>query len=359
MRCCARWKRPSDPASATTAGRPGCSLAWPSSTGFSCAGADAPAGCNSFRIHQGNHMLKLSLLLAASIAGVQLMSAKVDGSKPALSYDAQIQDWRTQRVERLKAPNGWLSLIGLHWLKEGENTLGTDNSNDIVLAAGPAHLGVVTLANGKTSIALNPKESATIDGKPGKTAELLDDSHEKPTTVSFGTASFYVIDRNGKKGLRVKDSEAATRKKFVGIDYFPIDPKWRVEAQFVEFKPAHTLEIPNVLGQVDKMPVPGKVVFERDGKKYELLPVLEDADAKELWFIFADATSAKTTYGGGRFLYTDMPKDGKFVIDFNKAYNPPCAFTPHATCPLAPTENRLKVAVTAGEKKYRGPGAHE
>jgi len=299
-------------------------------------------------------MLKLSLLLAASVAGVQLMSAKVEESKPAGSYESQIEAWRAQRVERLKAPNGWLSLIGLHWLKEGKNTVGADKGNDIVLAAGPAKLGTITLTKGKATIDLVTGTGATVDGKGQKTAVLLDDTSEKPTTVAFGSASFYVIDRNGKKGLRVKDSNAQTRTHFVGIDYYPIDPKWRVEAKWVEYKPPHTLEIPNVLGQVDKMPVPGKAVFERDGKKYELLPVLEEPDAKELWFIFADKTSAKETYGGGRFLYADMPKDGKVIIDFNKAYNPPCAFTPHATCPLAPPENRLAIPVTAGEKKYRG-----
>jgi uncharacterized protein (DUF1684 family) len=299
-------------------------------------------------------MLKLSLLLAASVAGVQLMSAGVDQSKPAGSYESQIEAWRSQRVERLKTPNGWLSLIGLHWLKEGKNTVGAAKDNDIVLAAGPAHLGTITLSKGTATIDLIMRSGATIDGKSQKSAVLLDDTSEKPTTVAFGSASFYVIDRNGKKGLRVKDSNAQTRTHFAGIDYYPIDPKWRIEANWVEYKPPHQLEIPNVLGQIDKMPVPGKVVFERDGKKYELLPVLEEPDAKELWFIFADKTSPKETYGGGRFLYTDMPKDGKVVIDFNKAYNPPCAFTPHATCPLAPTENRLAIPVTAGEKKYRG-----
>jgi uncharacterized protein (DUF1684 family) len=299
-------------------------------------------------------MLKLSLLLAASVAGVQVMSAGVDESKPAGSYESQIQAWRTQRVERLKSPNGWLSLIGLEWLKEGKNSIGSGKKNDIVLTTGPAHLADVTLAMGKATIVLDPASGATIDAKPVRTAELLDDSHEKPTTVAFGTASFYLIDRNGKKGLRVKDTAAKTRKNFVGIDYFPIDPKWRVEAKFTPFNPPHTLEIPNVLGQVDKMPVPGKVEFVMDGKTYTLLPVLEEPDAKELWYIYADKTSAKETYGGGRFLYSDMPKDGKVVVDFNKSYNPPCAFTPHATCPLAPPENRLPIPVTAGEKKYRG-----
>ena len=299
-------------------------------------------------------MLKMSLLLAMSVAGVQLMSAKIDDTKADGSYTQQIETWRAKRVERLKAPTGWLSLIGLHWLKDDKNTVGAAKENDIVLGAGPARLGVITLKSGKATIELDPRTNATIDGKPQKTAELLDDKHEQPTTVAFGSASFYVIDRDGKKALRVKDSEAQTRKHFVGIDYYPIDPKWRVEAKWVEYKPPHTLEIPTVLGTVDKMPVPGKAVFERDGKTYELLPVLEEPDAKEVWFIFADKTSAKETYGGGRFLYADMPKDGKVVIDFNKAYNPPCAFTPHATCPLAPPENRLAIPVTAGEKKYRG-----
>ena len=299
-------------------------------------------------------MLKTSFLLVAGLAGVQTMSANVESSPPAAEYTHQIETWRTQRVERLKAPGGWLSLIGLPWLKDGRNTIGSDKGNDVVLAKGPAHLGTIVLKDGKATIELDAKADATIDGRRAKSAELLDDSHDKPTTVAFGSASFYLIDRNGRKGLRVKDTEAKTRKEFLGIDYFPIDPSWRVEATWVPYQPAHTLEIPTVLGTVDKMPVPGKAVFERDGKRYELLPVIEEPGAKELWFIFADRTSAKETYGGGRFLYADMPKDGKLVIDFNKAYNPPCAFTPYATCPMAPPENRLGLPVTAGEKKYRG-----
>lgn len=299
-------------------------------------------------------MLKSAALVAASFAGVQLMSAHVETSKPAADYTRQIESWRAQRVERLKAPGGWLSLIGLHWLKDGANSVGSARGNDIVLAKGPARLGTITLKDGKATIALDAKAGATVDGKPAQTAELLDDSHENPTTVAFGSASFYVIDRNGKKALRVKDTEAKTRTGFKGIDSFPIDPSWRVEAKFEEFKPAHSLEIPTVLGTVDKMTVPGKVTFTRDGKNYTLLPVLETPDAKELWFIFADRTSGKETYGAARFLYADLPKDGKVMVDFNKAYNPPCAFTPYATCPLAPLENRLDLRVTAGEKKYAG-----
>jgi uncharacterized protein (DUF1684 family) len=299
-------------------------------------------------------MLKVIALAAASLAGVQLMSANVETSKPSSDYTQQIETWRAQRVERLKAPNGWLSLIGLHWLKDGKNSIGSAKDNDVVLAKGPAHLGAISLKGGKATIELDAKADASIDDKKTKSAELLDDTHEKPTTVAFGTASFYMIDRNGKKGLRVKDSAAETRTHFAGIDSFAIDPSWRVEAKWEAYTPAHSLDIPTVLGTVDKMPVPGKATFTRGGKTYTLLPVLEDKDAKELWFIFADRTSGKETYGAARFLYADMPKDGKLVIDFNKAYNPPCAFTPYATCPLAPPENRLDLAVTAGEKKYSG-----
>ena len=312
-------------------------------------------------------MLKLSLLLAASVAGVQGMTAKVDDdantAKPASAYEAEIGKWRTERVDRLKAPGGWLSLIGLHWLKDGKNTVGAAKNNDIVLAAGPASMGTVTLDKGKLTFETDPRggmtNPVTVDGKHVTKTALKDDASGEPTVVQAGSVSFFAIDRNGKKGLRVKDTNAKTRTGFTGIDYYAIDPKWRVEAKFTPFNPPHTLEIPNVIGQVDKMPVPGKVEFERDGKTYTLLPVLEEPDAKELWFIFSDKTSPKETYGGGRFLYSEMPKDGKVIVDFNKAYNPPCAFTPHATCPLAPPENRLGVAVTAGEKKYRGPGAHE
>ena len=312
-------------------------------------------------------MLKLSLLLAASVAGVQAMSAKVDddagAAKPTSAYEAEIGKYRAARVERLKSPTGWLTLIGLHWLKDGKNTVGAAKDNDIVLAAGPSRIGTVTLDRGKLSFETDTRggvtNPVTVDGKRVKKTSLNDDASGEPSVVQVGTVTFYVIDRNGKKGLRVKDTNAKTRTGFTQIDYYPIDPSWRIEAKFTPFNPPHTLEIPNVIGQIDKMPVPGKVEFERDGKKYTLLPVLEEPGAKELYYIFADKTSAKETYGGGRFFYSDMPKDGKVTIDFNKAYNPPCAFTPHATCPLAPPENRLAIPVTAGEKKYHGPGAHE
>lgn len=300
-------------------------------------------------------MLQTSVLVLCGLiaTGVAVTGASVStGGLDA--YRQSIETWRSQRVDRLKGPGGWLSLIGLHWFKDGRNTVGAAKNNDIVLATGPKKLGTITLEGGRLTIALDPESGAKIDDADKTTAELLDDSQVKPTTVSFGSASFYVIDRSGRKGLRVKDTEAKTRKEFLGIDYFDIDPGWRVEAKWVSFDPPHELEVPTVLGTVEKYPVPGKAVFERGGKTYELLPVIEVPGDKELFVILADRTSGKETYGAARFLYAPMPVDGKIVLDFNRAYNPPCAFTPYATCPLAPPENRLDLRVTAGEKKYRG-----
>lgn len=283
-------------------------------------------------------------------------------SAPSADVVHQVEQWRTARLQRLTAPSGWLSLIGLEWLHEGPNRVGSAADNDVVLKAGPAHLGTVTVGeDGRVHLALAPDSGATVDGKTASEVVLVDDMHAgdgAPTTVRFGTASFYVIDRDGRKALRVKDSEASTRKHFLGIDYFPIDPSWRIVADWVPFVPAHKLEIGSVIGTIDAVDVPGKAVFERDGHRLELLPYQEEPGG-ELFFVLADRTSGKQTYGAARFLYAALPaggidKPGKVVLDFNEAYNPPCAFTPFATCPLAPPENRLDLAVTAGEKKYRG-----
>lgn len=276
----------------------------------------------------------------------------------AAEVTKQVEQWKQGRLQRLTAPDGWLSLVGLEWLHPGANRVGSASDNDIVLKVGPAHLGVVTLAaDGAVKIVLAKDSGASIDGKPVQEATLVDDiqagENGHPTTIAFGTANFYVIERDGRKGLRVKDADAATRKHFLGLDYYPIDPSWRIVADWVPFDPPHKLEIGSVLGTIDKVDVPGKAVFKRGGHTFELLPYQEEPGG-ELFFVLADRTSGKETYGAARFLYAALPKDGKVILDFNRAYNPPCAFTEYATCPLAPPENRLDVAVTAGEKKYRG-----
>ena len=284
---------------------------------------------------------------------VLFASSMAFASNDALDYNAAIKQQRAEREAGLRKPGGWLSLIGLDWLSEGRNSIGSAKDNDIVLLKGPPKLGVVTLKNGKASIAIDPTSGATVDGKVIGEAELANDASGKPSIVAAGTVSFFVIQRNDRIGLRIKDAEAEALKQFLGIDFFEIDPSWRVEARWVTFDKPQPLEIPDVVGTIYKLQVPGKAVFEHAGKTYELLPMNEDTK-DGLFFVFADKTSGKITYGGGRFLDTEAPKDGKLILDFNLAYDPPCAFTPYATCPLAPPENRLKVAVEAGEKKYRG-----
>ena len=269
------------------------------------------------------------------------------------AYQQEIERWHAQRIARLTAPDGWLSLVGLEWLKPGTNRIGSAGDNDIVLAKAPAHLGTITWADDNSlSITLDAANGVTIDGIAQDRAVLRDDSRADPTTVAFGSVSFIAIDRSGRKGLRVRDSEAETRIHFKGIERFPVDPAWRIVADWIPLDPPFQLATGTVIGTIENYPAPGRAVFERDRQRFELYPVLEAPGDKQLFLIFADATSGKETYGAARFLYADMPRDGKIVLDFNKAYNPPCAFTPYATCPLAPPENRLDVRVTAGERKY-------
>ena len=286
-----------------------------------------------------------------SLLGIIGLGAAEPGAD---SYVKEIESWRSERVQQLTKPDGWLTLIGLHFLKPGENTLGTAPDNAVVLAKGPAHLGSVTLgADGTVKVVFNPGTGAQVEGRDALAAVLHDDKHGHPTMVSVGTVSFYLIDRGGKKALRVKDSEAERRTHFLGVDYFPIDPTWRIEAQWVPFDKPREISIRNILGDVSPALILGKAVFTREGRTYELWPIQEAPD-ETLFFVISDQTSGDQTYEAARFLYAAPESGGKVVLDFNRAQNPPCAFTPFATCPLPPKENQLTLAVTAGEKKYRG-----
>ncbi len=294
----------------------------------------------------------------ACVALTLLFSAA--GAAPLLADDflPELEAWRAKRVERLTAPDSWLSLVGLHWLQPGANSVGTAADNSVQLTAGPAYFGTVewqddgtvlfiaapaSLANVANGQLRNPKTGATA----------LTYREGRPSVVSAQSVSFFVIQRGDKLGLRVRDAEADRRMNFVGIDYFDADPAWRIEADWVGFDPPREIPISNVLGQTTMNKVPGKAVFTRDGQTFELLPMAESAD-EELFFVISDATSGDETYGAARFVYAAPPKDGKVILDFNRALNPPCAFTPFATCPLPPKENRLPIRVTAGEKNYRG-----
>jgi uncharacterized protein (DUF1684 family) len=289
--------------------------------------------------------LRFALLAATVAAGTA--TAADD------AYRAEIIDWREKRAARLTAPEGWLALVGLHWLSAGTQTVGSAPGNDVILAVGPERLGTVTLADGVVTLRLAEGAAARIGDSDARSAALAPDSSGAPTLVRIGDASFSVIQRGDKFGLRVRDPNAKTRSSFAGIDQFEIDPAWRFEARFEAHPPGRTIDIVNVLDQLEPMKNPGVVVFEKDGKEYRL-EALDDTGDGQLFLIFADRTNGKLTYGPGRFLYAPAPVDGKTIVDFNRAYNPPCAFTPYSTCPLPPPENRLDLVVGVGEKRYRG-----
>jgi uncharacterized protein (DUF1684 family) len=270
------------------------------------------------------------------------------------------QAWRDGRIKRLTSSNGWLTLVGLHWLQPGDNVFGSDPDCAVPLPAGkaPKRAGVLVLDAGSVRIKPEPSAGLTIDGQPVTERALGDDTAEKTDVVTLGSLSFFVIKRGERIGVRVKDSASPVRTGFKGLDYFPADPKWRVTGSFVPYDAPKSVAVPTVLGTTESMEAPGLVKLTIDGKDLTMEPVVEDPKEPMLWFIFKDVTSAKETYGGGRFLYAEMPKDGKVVVDFNQAYNPPCAFTPYATCPLPPRQNWLPIRVEAGEKAFAG-GHHE
>lgn len=263
-----------------------------------------------------------------------------------------VLDWRQERAEGLRQPGSWLSLVGLHWLEEGVNRVGTAPDNDIRLAAGPEHVGRITLDGDGPRFCRAPGADVRIDGEERQCADLVTDTEGEPTQVTFGSVTFHVIDREGNLGLRVKDSQAETLRNFRGLEYFPLDRDWRVRARFVAFDEPRAIEVPDVTGIVQSLPSPGRVVFERNGREYVLDAVRYEGD-DEFFLIIADRTNGKQTYGGGRYLYTPLPDaQGNVIVDFNRAYNPPCVFTAYATCPLPPPQNRLDLAIEAGELVY-------
>lgn len=283
---------------------------------------------------------------AESTSGVPAAAPAAD------AYDDEIAAWRAQREARLRADDGWLTLAGLFWLSEGDNPVGSAEANEMRLPpSAPAQAAMLEFHQGEVRYRLAPGVTgATLDGAPAPVSGTLrSDADGPPSLLGFGSVTLHVVRRGERFGVRVKDRDSAARRDFKGLDWYPVDPAWRVRARFVPHAAPVFVRVPNVLGQVNEMRSPGDVVFTLDGRELRLTPVLE-SDDDELFFIFKDATSGKQTYPAGRFLYAPLPRDGFVTLDFNKAYSPPCAFTPYATCPLPPEGNRLTVAVAAGEK---------
>ena len=279
----------------------------------------------------------------------------------------EVEAWQKARDARLRSDSGWLTLVGLYWLQAGPNRFGAAADNQLVLPAGsPAHAGTLRLEAGKVSVELTSGVAATVAGQPITAAALKSDAGgAEPDVLTLGAVTLQIIERQGHLAVRVKDKNSAVRRAFKGMTYYPTDPRYRVVARFTPHAQPRAISVPSVLGHAEDLPSPGTVTFELDGKTYRLDPVIETPGDTQLFFIFRDQTAGKTTYGAGRFLYAELPKDltrpGALVLDFNKAYTPPCAFTAYATCPLPPSQNRVATSIQAGERfdpNAPHPGAH-
>lgn len=275
------------------------------------------------------------------------MEAGTDG------YLVEIEQWHAERDARLRSPDGWLALVGLHWLTPGEHEFGQHPSNAVRLSGrGVPPLAGHLLVDGDGMVRVRPHRDAPLThaGQPiTEELELEDDLGGDPTIMELGSLRFHLIRRGARVGLRVRDAESLALKKFGGVPRFPVDPAWRLVARFEPADPGRTIEVPDVLGGSTVDHFPGWVEFTVDGQPQRLAVLEGDTDGS-LWLIFTDPTNGTTTYSAGRFLYTEPPAaDGAVVVDFNLAYNPPCVFSPYATCPLPPDGNRLTVPIPAGE----------
>ena len=268
-------------------------------------------------------------------------------------YVREIKDWRAQRNAELKKPDSWLSLAGLFWLKEGENTFGVDASNDIRFPAYKADdfLGALIRTGNKVTLRIKNKGAVTTaDGEPVSVLDMQPDIFGDPTIVKHRSLLWFVIIRGQRVGIRLKDVQSHALKEFDSVPSYPIDESWRIQARLEPYNPAKTLKIHDVLGDASERSCPGALVFHYAGKEYRLDPI-GDSESPTYFLIFSDETSGDETYGGGRFLSIDrVDENRETFIDFNRAVNPPCAFTPYATCPLPPKGNRLPFKVSAGEK---------
>lgn len=291
---------------------------------------------------------RLVLLGAGVVALAMSVSAATTPSPPA-DYEA----WRRSRAERLMEPDSWLTLVGLHWLDPGEHRFGGAPDNDVVLETpnAPLHIGRLVVGPDGVRLHVSPGMTVTSQGRAVSSMALSTDKAGAPTLLELGSLRFFVIERGGQVALRVKDSESPVRKGFRGLTYFPYDPSWRVEGRFEASATPQAVSVPTVLGVDEEETSPGSVVFTRDGQEHRLV-VFGASGSESLFLVFGDKTNGRESYPAGRFLSLDAPRAGRVVVDFNRAYNPPCAFTKFATCPLPPPGNRLPLRVDAGEMKY-------
>ena len=295
----------------------------------------------------------LLVITLASASGLPATPAALGhlGQQTPDVYRREIEAWRAVHEAGLRADDGWLTVVGLHWLKSGVSRVGGSPAADVPLPPGsaPKAVGTMTVERGIVRFAPEPGVDVRINGAPAR-PQVLKPQPGDYDTVTSGSVTFFIIKRGDRLGVRVRDAKSALRREFAGLRWYPVRDDCRVTARFIPSPGPASIMIANVLGAVDPWPTPGRVVFTLNGRELTLHPVLDGPDAKELFFIFRDGTTGSDTYPGGRFLYAPMPKNGEVVLDFNKAESPPCAFTAFATCPLPPRENALPVRIEAGER---------
>jgi hypothetical protein len=283
----------------------------------------------------------------AAVLATALLLAMAGGTASQPSYEDAIQKWRDDLDASLKSEDGWLTVVGLFWLKAGPNRVGSDPSNDIVLPkrAAPARVGVFLFESGQTTLTVEAGIAVLVNGKPAGSARLRPEADR----VSVGDLTMFVIKRADRYGIRLRDKNSEARRTFTHRVWYPVKASFKVTGRFVPYNPPRQIAIVNVIGDVAPMPNPGYVEFTLNGQVFRLDPVAEPG-ASELFFILKDQTAGMDTYPAGRFLYTALPQNGSVELDFNRAINPPCAFTAFATCPLPPRQNQLPVRIEAGER---------
>jgi uncharacterized protein (DUF1684 family) len=292
----------------------------------------------------------------ATVSGTAAVGPADAEPADAAAYRREIDAWQAQRLEKLTAPDGWLTLVGLYRLEPGTHRLGSGRGCDLQLVdAAPSVIGELTISATGVKLAVKPGVELYANRTRVRTVDpvqLLTDADVTPTVCRVGSVSFQIIERGGVRFLRVRDAESDVRRRFQGIPRFPVDRGWRVTARLEPTRRPQTVDVTNVLGQTEPQPTPGKLVFELAGRRCELTPV--GGPGEPLFIVFADSSNGVTTYEGGRFLSAEPPgDDNTVVLDFNRAINPPCAFTHYATCPLPPRENHLPLSVNAGERKWQ------
>ena len=287
----------------------------------------------------------LVILGLASFISILTVSAS---PKQQDDYVSNIEAWRLEREHNLKADDGWLTVAGLFFLREGDNTFGSSPLNDIVLPEGPAEAGVFELQNQKVTLQAAVRKTLTVDGAQVTSTTLY--PSEERANITIGDLTLFVHHSGSRLAIRMRTTNSAIRQAFTGLQWYPVKETYRVPARFIPHDKPITVTVQNILGDIETLTSYGSVKLTLNGESLEMLPV--DSDG-QLWFIFRDLTSGTETYGAARFLYADAPENGWTTVDFNKAYNPPCAFNPHTTCPLPPIQNRLQLRIEAGERNYK------